>query len=200
MAKTHATPKLRQPAHTAERYGQPYVNLLMKKIAPILVLILISCSTARSTLEYGRYIKNTTKTLDLVPANDVVFKANGFYLHFSIDEILYILRTGERSLLSVESVRFIENQLQNQQSYLTKTGLSFVLNDTILIKYPISYDIEYSMDKLVKKGMVYVSESGLKIEKLTHKKWQPRIQGQILSQWISNKNKIINEFQEGFVD
>ena len=172
----------------------------MKKIAPILVLILISCSTARSTLEYGRYIKNTTKTLDLIPANDVVFKTNGFDLHFSIDEILDILRSGERSLLSVESVRFIENQLQNQKSYLTKTGLSFVLNDTILIKYPISYDIEYSMDKLVIKGMVYVSESGQKIEKLTHKKWQPRIQGQILSQWISNNNKIINEFQEGFVD
>jgi len=172
----------------------------MNKTLPFLLLFLISCSIPRSTLDVGRYIRSASKTLDSIPVNPVQYRTNGFDLYFSANSILDILKNGERSFLAVESIEFIEDKISHQNSHLTKSGQSLVLNNKLSLNYHTSYDIEYAMDRLFKNGKVYVEESGLRIEKVHHKKWQPKIQGTIISQWISKDNKIINEFQEGFVD
>jgi hypothetical protein len=172
----------------------------MNKTLPLLLLLLISCSTPRNTLDPGRYIESASKTLDSTPINPVQYRINGFDLYFSVNAILDILKNGERSLLAVQSIKFIEDNISNRNSHLTKSGQSLVLNNTLSIKYITNYDIEYAMDRLFKSGEVYVEESGSRIDKILHKKWQPKIQGTIISQWISKDNKIINEFQEGFVD
>jgi len=93
---------------------------------------------------------------------------------------------------------FTDQHLSSNGFSVSNIGHGLKINGT-KEKYPLSYDIEFIIDKLVKNGQFYIEKKGTQIQFIEYRYWEPQYQGIISSQWIVD-NKVIKEFVWGFVD
>ena len=171
------------------------------KITFILILFLaFSCITPKSSLSYGHYIKKTSRTLRSIPNNSLQFQINDFDLYFSVDEMVNVLDDGITKFSAIRCIDYIKENLSGNNLKIYKINNKFHLNKTIIKDYEISYYIEYSLDRLVKKGSLYITRSGVMNKKIYYKKWVPKIQGTINSKWISENGVEINIFEKANVN
>lgn len=166
----------------------------------LFVVTTTSCKQQILLVDYGTEEKLLVYSDTNLKKGNITLKIKDYNFCFKSMDFQSVLNKNYD--IEFEALSYLKD-FTNQ--HLKRNGFSVSIIDEdvringTLVKFPLSFDIKFVLDKLVKKGQFYIAKEGTQLKFIEYRYWQPQYQGAISSHWIVHNKEII-ELIWGFVD
>ncbi|MFB6320864.1 hypothetical protein [Saccharicrinis sp. FJH54] len=164
-------------------------------------VLLTSCSIQkRSILEYGSEVRLLVYSDSTIFNGKVTFNMGDLTFHFKTENFRdVIIQNYDIDFEAYTYLKdFTTNFLNNENLKIKREENDLYINN-IKTKFPLSYDINFVMDHLVREGNFYLEKNNKPVNYIEYIYWNPQYMGTIYSKWIVNK-KVVYEFIHGTVE